>query len=92
MKNRASGGWLVTVVSVVGCYASVFTWCWLKSPSRTELMNGIEVHYVEFHYNSLLWYTRPIWTPAFWFVEHVLKYRLVAEAPGGKDSVEVFAK
>jgi hypothetical protein len=85
---------LVAACGVVGvcAYVGVFSWWWLRSPSRVVVLNGRQVRVVEFQFNWVSTRTEVVWTPAFWFMESVCGYREQGYIAMFDESRRVYAK
>ena len=77
---------------IVGVYVVVFSYWWLRSPSRVEAQQGKQVRIVEFQFNALSWHTEPLWIPAFWFMESVCGYEQGGYAAMEGQSVQLYVK
>ena len=84
--------WLVALILCAGIYVGMFSYWWLRSPSRVETWQGRQVRVVEFQFNAVSWHTEPLWTPAFWFIEQICGYERGGYAAMEEQSVQLYAK
>ena len=82
----------VCVLLMIGLYVALFASWWFRSPSRVVSVGGRNVHVVEFQFNWLSSRTEPLWTPAFWFMEHACGYSEQGYIALYDDSRIVYAK
>lgn len=75
-----------------GAYAGTFSYWWWSSPARVVAQDGGRVRIVEFTFNSVSWRTQEMWTPAFWFVEHLGGYQRAGFVAMYEDSVLWYVK
>ena len=73
-------------------YVGTFTVWWLGSPTEVYTENGKRVRYVNFQMTPFRWHTRPLWEPAFFFMEEVCGYRPVAMVAAEEHSIYTYAK
>jgi len=91
MRHRRK--WIcLALLATVLVYSATFTYKWRTSPVEKRLVAGREICYVQFHFNAFFWRTQILWSPAFWFVEHVCGYEFVSYIPLEQDSIVEYAK
>ena len=82
---------VVLSVAMIG-YAAAFSTWWYGSPVEALSVDGRIVHYRQVHYNRFFWHTRPVWTPAFWWMEHVAGHECISYVAALENSVVEYAK
>lgn len=82
----------VVLSTCLAVYVGVFSYWWLSAKTTVAFVNGQRQVVVRVHENRCMRKTYPIWTPAFWFMEHVFGYRYAGYIAAMEDSAIVYEK
>ena len=90
-RNRALAAVGALLILLV-LYVAVFSCWWMSAKRKPVFIKGQWHVEVQVHQSSLMYYTQPVWKPAFWFVEHVGGYQYAGYTAAMEDSAFVFEK
>jgi hypothetical protein len=77
---------------LLAVYVGLFSYWWLSAKRTVVMASGQRHVEVQVHQTSLMYYTQPIWNPAFWLVEHVGGYEYAGYTAAMEDSAFVYEK
>ncbi len=76
---------LLVLLLLAATYVGTFSYWWLNGSHCTYLDGNVRVRGVLFRFDGVYERTAPVWAPAVWFVEHVLKYERRGRLVGPED-------
>ena len=62
---------VLVLIGALVVYVSAFAFWWQRSPHISRVLGGRQAQVVEFQYNTLIYYTLPVWLPALKYMELV---------------------
>jgi hypothetical protein len=92
MRRRWISNRIIVSVVLISIYIGIFSFWWLRSPSKNMVIQGQTIHEVQFAYNTISFHTYIFWAPAFWFMEHACGYEPVGYIAMEEKSIMVYVK
>jgi hypothetical protein len=89
---KGASNMLIAVLILLLSYAVFWSYHWGTGKRRVFTANGKQVTEVMVHEGDLIYYTRSVWKPAFWCMEHWFGYQYGGYLAMHEDSAFVFYK
>ena len=83
---------LIPVLALVLLYVGFWSYRWSTAKRRVFTADGKQITEVLVCEGDLIYYTRPVWRPAFWCMEHWFGYQYAGYLAMREDSAFAFYK